>query len=61
MKYRDKIIEMHEEGLLNSETLVRNLVGWLSEDDAREFAEANGYTEEEEEPEESEDSDESED
>ncbi len=55
MKYRDKIIEMHEEGLLDSQTLVRNLMGWLSEDEAKEFAEANGYTEEEE-PEESDES-----
>jgi hypothetical protein len=55
MKYRDKIIEMHEDGLLDSQTLVRNLMGWLSEDEAKEFAEANGYAEE------SEDSDESED
>jgi hypothetical protein len=56
MKYRDKIIQMHEDGLLDSESLVRNLVCWLSEDEAKEFAEANGYAEEEE-PEESDDSD----
>lgn len=36
-KYRNKIIELFDEGLVGKDELFINLVNWLSEQDAREF------------------------
>lgn len=38
-KYRNKILEIMDEGLADPVQLVEALVGWLSEDDAKEFYE----------------------
>ena len=35
--YRQKIIELFDEGLVGKDELFINLVNWLSEQDAREF------------------------
>ena len=35
--YRNKILELFDEGLVGKDELVTNLVNWLSEQDAREF------------------------
>ena len=36
-KYRGKILELFDEGLVGKDELVTNLVNWLSESDAKEF------------------------
>ena len=36
-KYRNKILELFDEGLVGKDELVTNLVNFLSESDAREF------------------------
>ena len=46
--YRQKIIELFDEGLVGKDELFINLVNWLSEQDAREFVE-HYYSEEEDE------------
>ena len=35
--YRNKILELFDEGLVGKDELITNLVNWLSEQDAREF------------------------
>ena len=37
--YRQKILELFDEGLVGKDELFINLVNWLSEQDAREFVE----------------------
>ena len=37
--YRNKILELFDEGLVGKDELVTNLVNFLSESDAREFVE----------------------
>ena len=44
--YRQKILELFDEGLVGKDELFINLVNWLSEQDAREFVE-HYYSEEE--------------
>ena len=46
--YRNKILELFDEGLVGKDELFINLVNWLSEQDAREFMEYY-YPEEEDE------------
>jgi hypothetical protein len=46
--YRQKILELFDEGLVGKDELFINLVNWLSEQDAREFVE-HYYAEEEDE------------
>ena len=41
--YRQKILELFDEGLVGKDELFINLVNWLSEDDAREFVEHYNY------------------
>ncbi len=36
-EYRNKILELFDEGLVGKDELVTSLVNWLSESDAREF------------------------
>lgn len=40
-KNRDKLLEMIEDGTLDSHTLAKDLLGYLSDDDCKEFAEKN--------------------
>ena len=40
-KNRDKLLEMLDDGILDPNQLAKDLIGWLSEDDCREFAEQN--------------------
>ena len=47
--YRQKILELFDEGLVGKDELIINLVNWLSEQDAREFVEHYNYDEEEDE------------
>ena len=46
--YRQKILELFDEGLVGKDELFINLVNWLSEQDAREFVE-HYYNEDEDE------------
>lgn len=53
-KHRDKLYEMMEDGTLDPKTLAGDLLGWLSDDDCKEFAERNDielFPDEDEEPE----------
>lgn len=36
-KYRNKILELFDEGLVGKDEMITNLVNWLSEQDAKEF------------------------
>lgn len=45
----NELIELLDEGVIDAEQLAINLLGWLSEDEVKEFAERNGYLVEEEE------------
>lgn len=36
-KYRNKILELFDEGLVGKDELFLNLLNWLSESDAKEF------------------------
>jgi hypothetical protein len=36
-KYRNKILELFDEGNVGKDELILNLVNWLSESDAKEF------------------------
>ena len=49
--YRQKILELFDEGLVGKDELIINLVNWLSEDDAREFVEQYYEDDEDEEDE----------
>lgn len=44
----NRILEMVEEGVLDRDTVIRNLLGWMSEDEVRDFAECEQYFEFEE-------------
>lgn len=41
--WRAAVLEMLDEGVLNADTLARDLVGWCSEADIKEFCERNDY------------------
>ncbi len=45
----NKLIEMVEEGAINKDRLINDLLNWMSEADVTEFAEANNYIVDEEE------------
>jgi len=45
----NELIELLDEGVIDAEQLAINLLGWLSEDEVKEFAERNGYLVEEDE------------
>lgn len=36
-EYTNRILELYEEGALDANDLVRDLLGWMSEDDAKGF------------------------
>jgi len=42
-KYTNELLDMNDQGLINKDDLIRNLLGWLSESDVKEFGEANEY------------------
>jgi hypothetical protein len=39
-KYTNKILKMHDDGLLNTEFLLRNLLMWMSEHEVKQFYES---------------------
>lgn len=39
--YTNRLIEMAEEGMISWEMLATDLLGWMSEDEVREFAQRN--------------------
>jgi hypothetical protein len=53
-KVTNQILEQVQQGLLDKDNLIRDLLGWMSEADVAEFAERNDYVschdEEEEDP-----------
>ena len=53
-KFTNQLIELIDDGVIDTEQLAINLLGWLSDDEVREFAERNGYIPEEYEDEEEE-------
>lgn len=53
-RYTNLILSDIDDGLLSSDILVKDLLGWLSEEEVEEFAKSELYTEEEEEGEEEE-------
>lgn len=42
-----KLLEMNEEGMLNKDNLIRDLLNYMSEDEVKNFAESNDYVESE--------------
>lgn len=42
-KYTNKLVELLEEGALDSKELAKNLLSWMSEADVEQFVEANDY------------------
>ena len=42
-KVTNQILEQVQQGLLDKDNLIRDLLGWMSEDDVAEFAERNDY------------------
>lgn len=42
-KYTNKVLELLEEGALDSKELAKNLLSWMSEADVEQFIEANDY------------------
>ena len=57
-RYTNLILSDIDDGLLSSDILVKDLLGWLSEEEVEEFAKSELYTEEEEEEEEGEEEEE---
>lgn len=51
-KFTRKILEMVEDGIINEEILIKDLLNYLSEAEVEDFAFTNGYIEEEEDEEE---------
>jgi hypothetical protein len=41
--YTCKLIEMAEEGLIDWESLARDALNWMSEEEVSQFAQHNGY------------------
>lgn len=41
--YTTKLIELAEEGVIDWESLARDLLGWMSEDEVQQFALRNDY------------------
>lgn len=39
--WRSALLELLDEGVLNADTLARDLCGWLSEQDVKEFCQRN--------------------
>lgn len=44
--YRNRILELFDEGLVGKDEMITNLVNWLSEQDAKEFWEQYYYDDE---------------
>ena len=42
-KYTNKVLELLEGETLDAKELSRNLLAWMSEDDVKQFVEANDY------------------
>lgn len=41
--YTNKLLDMAEEGSLDWEQIARDALGWMSEDDVKQFARSNDY------------------
>ena len=44
-KYTNQLLEMSEQGLINKDDLIRNLLSYMSESDVQDFVECNEYVE----------------
>lgn len=42
-KYTKQVLDLVEQGMIDKDILIRDLLGWMSEDDVREFIERNDY------------------
>jgi hypothetical protein len=47
-EYTNKILELVNEGVIDQESLIRNLLDWMSEQEVKDFALFEGYVEDEE-------------
>jgi len=43
-EYTNKLVDLIEMGAINTDFLVRELLGWMSEDDVKRFMRANDLT-----------------
>jgi hypothetical protein len=48
-EYTIRLLEMVDEGLVDKDYLLQDLLGWMSEDDVKEFVQVNEYIIDEEE------------
>ena len=47
-KHTERMLELLNEGFISPESLAKDLLNWLSDDEVLEFAEANNYFDDEE-------------
>lgn len=52
---REKLMDMVDEGIIDPNDLIRDLLNWMTREDVSEFARANGYIDEDEDEDEDED------
>lgn len=41
--YTTKLLDMVEQGVVDKDSLIQDLLGWMSEDEVKEFARRNDY------------------
>ena len=41
--YTTLLLDMVEDGIVDKDTLIRNLIGWMSESEVEEFSRTEGY------------------
>lgn len=42
-KYTTALLDMVEQGVVDKDSLIQDLLGWMSEDEVKEFARRNDY------------------
>ena len=42
-EYTNKLLDMVDDGILDNVILIRNLLGWMNEDEVKDFCIANEY------------------
>ncbi len=45
--YTTRLLEMVDEGMIDKDNLIQDLLGWMSEDDVKDFARRNDYIQDE--------------
>ena len=54
-RYTTELLEMVEQGMVDKDSLIQDLLGWMSEDEVEQFARRNDYIQSLDEDEEDED------